>query len=37
MVLSGCALILRTTAGVILLVKAIRRGHLVAPFWKRKG
>jgi len=31
------AFLLCTTAGVILLVKAIRRGHLVAPFWKRKG
>ena len=37
MELSVCALILCTTAGVILLVKAIRRGHLQPPPWKRKG
>ncbi len=36
MELSVCALILCTTAGVILLVKAIRRGHLQPPPWKRK-
>lgn len=37
MELSLGALILCTTAGVILLVKAIRRGHLQPPPWKRKG
>ena len=31
------AFLLCTTAGVILLVKAIRRGHLQPPPWKRKG
>jgi membrane protease YdiL (CAAX protease family) len=31
------AFLLCTIAGVILLVKAVRRGNLVAPFWKRKG
>jgi len=37
MELSVCALILCTTAGVILLVKAVRRGHIQPPPWKRKG
>lgn len=37
MELSVIALILCTTAGVILLVKAIRRGNLQPPPWKRKG
>jgi membrane protease YdiL (CAAX protease family) len=36
MELSLGALILCTTAGVILLVKATRRGHLQPPPWKRK-
>lgn len=31
------AFTLCTTAGVILLVKAHRRGHIVPPFWKRKN
>lgn len=37
MELSVFALILCTTAGVILLVKAIRRGHLQPAPWQRKG
>jgi uncharacterized protein len=37
MELSVCALILCTTAGVILLVKAIRRGNLQPAPWQRKG
>lgn len=37
MELSVCALVLCTTAGVILLVKAVRRGHIQPPPWKRKG
>jgi membrane protease YdiL (CAAX protease family) len=31
------AFLLCTTAGVVLLVMAVRRGNLVAPFWKRKA
>lgn len=37
MELSVCALILCTTAGLILLVMAIRRSHLLPPPWKRKS
>lgn len=29
--------LLCTTAGAILLVKAIRRGHIMPPIWKRKN
>lgn len=28
--------ILATTAGIILVVKAVRRGHVVVPFWNQK-
>lgn len=31
------ALVLCTTAGIVMLVMAIRRGHLLPPPWKRKG
>jgi hypothetical protein len=31
------ALILCTTAGVVMLVIAIRRGHLVRAPWNREG
>jgi hypothetical protein len=31
------ALILCTTAGVIMLMIAIRRGHIVRPPWKRSS
>jgi hypothetical protein len=31
------ALVFCTSAGVILLMIAIRRGHLMPPIWKRKG
>lgn len=37
MELSLGALVLCTTAGVILLVKATRRGHIQPPPWKRMG
>jgi uncharacterized protein len=29
------AFLLCTTTGVVLLLLAIRRGHVVPPFWKR--
>jgi hypothetical protein len=29
------ALLLCTSAGVVLLIKAIRRGSIVPPFWNR--
>jgi membrane protease YdiL (CAAX protease family) len=32
---SVVALVLCTTTGVILLIIAIRRGHIMPPFWKR--
>lgn len=32
---SVVALVLCTTAGVILLAVAVRRGHMLAPMWKR--
>lgn len=32
---SGVAFVLCTTAGVVLLVMALRRGRVVPPFWKR--
>jgi hypothetical protein len=28
-------LLVLTTTGVILLIKAVRRGRIVPPFWKR--
>jgi membrane protease YdiL (CAAX protease family) len=31
------AFLLCTAAGVILLIMAVRRGHIVPPFWKQKG
>lgn len=31
------AFLLCTTTGVILLVMAVRRGHVVPPPWKRRG
>ena len=31
------AFVLCTTAGVILLVKAKRRGQIMGPFWQRKS
>jgi hypothetical protein len=31
------AFLLCTATGVILLVMAVRRGHVVAPPWKRKN
>lgn len=34
---SGVAFVLCTATGVVLLVMAVRRGHVVAPFWKRNG
>ena len=30
------AFVVCTATGVVLLVMAIRRGHVVPPFWKRK-
>jgi hypothetical protein len=32
---SVIALVVCTTAGVILLMTAIRRGHMMPPMWKR--
>ncbi|WP_328357002.1 CPBP family intramembrane metalloprotease [Mycobacterium sp. NBC_00419] len=34
---SVIAFLLCTTTGVILLIMAVRRGHVVAPSWKQKG
>lgn len=34
---SAVAFLLCTTTGVILLIMAARRGHIVPPFWKRTG
>lgn len=34
---SGVARAACTATGVVLLVMAVRRGHVVAPFWKRNG
>lgn len=34
---SAVAFVLCTTTGVILLTMAVRRGHIVPPFWRRKA
>ena len=34
---SVIAFLLCTATGVILLIMAVRRGHVVPPFWKQKG
>lgn len=34
---SVIAFLLCTTTGVILLIMAVRRGHIVPPFWKHPG
>lgn len=34
---SVIAFVLCTATGVILLILAVRRGHVVPPFWKQKG
>ena len=31
------AFLVCTTTGVVLLIMAVRRGHVVPPFWKQKG
>ena len=31
------AFLLCTTAGVVLLIMAVRRGNIVQPFWRRAG
>jgi hypothetical protein len=34
---SVLAVVIGSTAGVLMLVGAVRRGHIVPPFWKRAG
>jgi membrane protease YdiL (CAAX protease family) len=34
---SVIAFLLCTTTGVVLLILAVRRGHVVPPFWQQKG
>lgn len=34
---SVIAFVLCTATGVVLLIMAVRRGHVVPPFWKQKG